>query len=368
MNTYQKIGIVKVFVNSNVVNRCDFNSKQRSMLGEDFKTKYENFIKDYEEKEEIYIECGISQTGDLIFDLGFFVLYQGLHTNVSNYHKIQYCIYDIIDHFKEISLSIDEDKNFKLAVKESHIAPYPIALKRFEKAEAEIIKKENDGKYVLFKSESQLNDHFSKRLKDNFYFINCYRTTDIPEVDTKLLEARYCIAFGMTQSAISMLFITSEEALKSLLKYNLMDQKLKVSKQKPNLTELSDISNEAEKEYDSKPLGDCIKLSKEQNIINDTEETRLKLMVKQRDGYIHSSKSRIFAKNKFPVQLVKIENKRIKVVETKEMKIGDLMFAHGFAQKSLSDREAKRLFLEIEDFIYRICGRFMKNYKKEGVS
>ena len=359
---FQKIGEIKIFVNSRKLTNCDFTIAERKTIGIEIQKLYDKELAKFEDKNLLYVECSISESGDLILVINIFVQYEGLHSNISKYPKILEFLHTIVENYKGAIVNLNNEK-FSSAVMECNLASYSMALKLFERAESEMLKESFEGKFVLFDTENDLEKHFVGKIKENFHFINCHRLTGIHEVDIKMLESRYCLAMGFTQAALSMLFITAEEALKTILKYNLIKKRLGDSKEEPNLTEVGKVSSEAQKKYGSEPLGVCIKLAKEENIITDDEESKFKEMVKLRDGYIHSDKSRIFSKNKFPVQLVKFEGNELKLVETKEMNMNELIFGQGLAQKNLSDREAKRIFLEVEEMIFSICGRFMKTYK-----
>ena len=54
----------------------------------------------------------------------------------------------------------------------------------------------------------------------------------------------------------------------------------------------------------------------------------------------------------------KIEN-----VETQELSMVQMSFAQGFMQKKLADENAKIIFYEIKEFIYKISKRFWDKWK-----
>jgi hypothetical protein len=359
---YQKIGEIKIFVNARHIYGCDFSVGERNILGEELMKLYEsNFTK--AEKDEILVECYVPEKGDLVFSLNVLVKYKNLHSNISKYSQILDFISKIIDLFSGSELSLNENCSFRIAVKEYNLASYAIAIKLFEKAESEMLKESSEGKYVLFETEKDLENLFTEKIKDNFHFINCHRLTGIHEVDIKMLESRYCIAMGITQAALSILFITVEETLKTLLKYKLTSMLIRESDEEPNLNEISRVSQEAQKAYGTKTLRPCIYLARKEDLINEAEQDKFIEVANLRNGYIHSDKSKIFSEDKFPVQLVKIEENQLILVETKEMSMNELIFAQGISQKSISDREAKRLFIEIEDIVFNVCERFMTAYK-----
>lgn len=362
MIPYQKIGEIKIYVNSRNPVYSDFTDAEREVLANEFKNIYEKYISGYNEKDIVMIECLFSKSSDLTFTLTILVRYSSLYQNTTEYYNIYNRMYEFVESINSSYLSLNENEKFLMALQSMNVAPPKIAIKLFEKAEADLIKEKNDNKYILFDSEDNLCDFFNEKLKDNFFFVNSHRLTNIHEIDVKLAESRYSLALGLTQSSIAMLCVTLEEFLKSLLKYKLVKSMLATSKEKPNLGEISRISKAAQKKYGSETLGPIIKLAKEKKIITDEEEIKFNDLKTLRDGYLHSDKSKIFSKTKVPVHLVSMENNSIKVVETKNMSMDELIFAQGISQKNISDREAKFIFFEIEDYIFRVCERFWKDH------
>jgi len=194
MPDYQKIGELKIFVNSRSYLYCDFTETERIILGNKLKDLYETLIKPYEVKNILYVECSVAQNSDLFLTLTLYVKYIGLHPNLKDYPEVFEFIKFIVEEFSNAVLQLNDTESFKIAVFNQNVAPYHIAIKLFEKAEAELMKGKNDNKYVLFENEESLKKHFSDRLVENFEFINCHRTTGLHEVDIKLLESRYSVA------------------------------------------------------------------------------------------------------------------------------------------------------------------------------
>jgi hypothetical protein len=353
MVPYQKIGELKIYVNNRKLNDCDFNLIERAELANNFIKYYESIASNFQEKEKVSIECEYSKEINLIFDLTITVKFISLYENTKDYPNILSFLYNISDSIKSGTISLKNKEEFKLAIMSSNIASPNVALKLFEKAEFTLLKENGDN--ILFESDDKLLSFFNDKLRDNFYFVNCFRNTNIHEVDVKLIEARYCLSLGLSLSSISMLCITLEEMLKSLLKYKLLKKLFDASSEKPNLSELSRVSLKVQKEYGSKTLGPCIYLAKKEKIITDEEEDKFKQLQILRDGFVHSDKSKIFSKDKFSVKLI---NDKFEVVETKDMNILELIFMQGVSQKTILDRDAKMLFYDIENLIHTVIKRF----------
>lgn len=362
MIQYQKIGETKIFVNSRNPILCDFTINERELLSKEIQVLYELLIRNYNEKDDIYVEVVYSKVGDLILELNIFVKFVGLSKNVLNYNKILRCLNDIFEEIKNDKISIGDKEIFIISIMKMNIASLSTGIMLFERAQAELLKEDYEGNYILFKTEEDLHKFFNTKLSDNFFFVNSHRLTDIHEIDVKLIEARYCLALGLTLSSIAMLCIALEETLKSLLKYKLLKELLDKSAEKPNLGEISRVSKRVQKEYGNKTLGALIQSSQEKRIINDEEKVKFDELKVLRDGHLHSDKSKIFSKNKAPVHLVSLEDGLPKIVEVKNMSMDELIFAQGVTQKHILDRDAKFIFFEIEEHIIRVCKRFWKEH------
>ena len=362
MNPYQKIGEIEIFINSRNPIYCDFSETERELLSKEVQNLYESLITNYVEKDDIYVEAGFSKNGDLILSLTLFVRFISLYKNIFNYNRIIKCLNEVIDEIKNNRININSSERFVITIMRMNLASLSTAIFLFERGQAELLKETNEGNYSLFQKEEELFKFFNDKLSDNFFFINTHQLTDIHEIDVKLIEARYCLALGLTLSSIAMLCITLEETLKSLLKYKLVKGLLDASTEKPSLNEISRVSKAVQKKYGNKTLGPLIQFAREKVIITDEEKDNFDELKTLRDGHLHSDKSKIFSKNKAPVQLISMESGLPKIVEVKNMSMDELIFAQGVTQKQISDRDAKFIFIEIEEHIINICKRFWTDH------
>ncbi|NMB80916.1 MAG: hypothetical protein GYA14_03780 [Ignavibacteria bacterium] len=363
MIPYQKIGELNIFVNSRNPIFCDFSLTERELLSKEIQTLYESLIANNDAKNEIYVEAVFSKSGDLVISMTLFVKFVSLYKNTIGYNKILRCLDYIIGEIKNKKIILNGNENITIAISKLNLASLSTAIKLFERSQAELLKENNNGNYNLFKSEEELNKFFNTKLSDNFFFVNCHRLTEIHEIDVKLMEARYCLALGLSLSSIAMLCITLEETLKSLLKYKLLKELSDKSTDGSKLEHMSRVSKAVQKKYGGKTLNSLILLSREKGIINDEEKKKFDELKILRDGHLHSDKSKIFSKNKAPVQLFSMEDGFPKLVEVRNMGMDELIFAKGVTQKHVLDRDAKFIFFEIEEHLITVCKRFWEeNY------
>ena len=362
MTPYQKIGEIEIFINSRNPLFCDFSQTERELLSKEVEKLYVSLIINYKEKDDIYAEANFTKSGDLILSLKVFVKFINLFTNTFNYNNVSVCLNKIIEGIKNQKIFIKNIEKFLISIMKMNIASLSTAIFLFERGQADLLKENNDGKYILFQNEDDLFKFFNTKLGDNFFFINSHQLTDFHEIDVKLIEARYCLALGLTLSSVAMLCITLEETLKSLLKYKYLKELHDASTERPSLSEISRVSKAVQNKYGSKTLGPLIQSARAKDIINDEEKNKFEDLKILRDGHMHSDKSKIFSKNKAPVQLISMEDGIPKVVEVKNMSMDELIFAQGVTQKQISDRYAKFIFFDIEEHILNVCKRFWKEH------
>ncbi len=356
----QKIGKVKYFINHK---HKVLDAKTIENIYSLFEKRFDEFIARSEYKEALYFESVCQRNGDLIINMDVSILYNGIFQTEVNYSYIHPYLKELI--YKLTNIYLDEKDNlYKLTVMKSEFVSMDEIFYLLERSEAHILKNKNNNKFTLYDDVDSLLEKLNKTVNDNYYFINCHRNTDFHEIDPKIIEARLCLAYGLANSSISLMCITLEETLKTLLKYNYIHNN-QDNETKPSLKEVKELSNKAQRKYGSSSLGDCIKAIHKEGLIDDNEKTQLNRINNYlRNAHIHSDKSKMFAKNKSTVKLVGIEEGKLKIVDEAELSMHDLIYAQGYMQAVLAEKNARKIFYEIEDLIYTLTRRYWQNNRE----
>ena len=173
------------------------------------------------------------------------------------------------------------------------------------------------------------------------------------------------MAYGLYNVSIAYICIVLEETIKTLLKYKFIHNNQDHST-KPSLIEIKDLSIKAQKKYGSESLGDCIKFAFHEDIITDDEKNVLNRINNfLRNAHIHSDKSKMFSKNKTDIKLVGFEGGEMEITDEQELSLNELIYVQGFMQTYLAEKNAKKIFYDIEEIIYTICNRYWKRMEKE---
>lgn len=356
----QKIGKIKFYIN-NDIKSIDENVRKDAYSA--FEKKFDKLLSKSEYKEALFFENTAQGKGDFIIETHISILYSGLYQTYVNYNYIHPYLTELISELKNVYLN-EAKKKYKLAIMMFDLVSLNNICTLLEHSEAHLLKHNNNDQYTLYPSEDSLIESVKKNIHENFYFVNCNRKTNFHEIDPKLIEARLCLAYGLANSSISLICITLEETLKTLLKYNFIDQN-QSKETKPSLKEVKDLSNKAQKNYGSNPFGKCIKLAHKEELINEEEKKILKKINDfLRNAHIHSDKSKMFANNKSSVKMVGISEGRFKIVDEEELSMNDLIYAQGYMQFMLAEKNAKKIFYDIEELIFTICKRYIDNNRE----
>lgn len=300
------------------------------------------------------------EIGVIIF-LRFFGIYQ----TELNYRVIYDVINKIIYSFKnKIIKTVDPMHTSLIAVKYFDIIKVKEILLHIEKYYSKILDETKDKLYDIDVDIEQIITSATKSIKENEFFLKCHRTTKFHDIDIKLWETRQVLACGLSLTAIVMLGVTLEECLKTILKSN-YEQEIRKTQEGASLTLLAEASLKAEEKYGNLQLYNLIVALHDEKLI-DNEERKHLLHIKDyiRNAFIHSDKSKIFDINKRgSVTALKLENNKIEYVETQELSMLQMSFAQGIMQKRLADENAKIIFYELEEYIYKISKRFWDKWK-----
>ena len=355
----QKIGGIKIFVNqgSHIINK-----ETRDELFKIFEKVFNEKLDLSNYKEALYFDCTYKDTDDFIIEINISVLYVGLYQTEINYSYIHPYLIGFANDFGNTILELN-DKKYLIAVMVLQLISLDEINSIIERSEAQLLKSRNNNKFSLFQNEDELLDIVKENVTKNFFFANCHRKTNFHEIDPKLIEARLSLTYGLYNASIALICITLEETLKTLLKYTYIRNN-RDKETNPSLKEVKSMSNIVQKMYGSDTLGECIKNAFREKLITDDEKTHLNRINNfLRNAHIHSDKSKMFAKNKTSVQLVTFEKGQIKVVDEEKLSIDDFIYGQGYLQMSLSVKNAKTLFYEIEEIIFTLCDRYWKNKK-----
>ena len=356
----QKVGQVKYYVND--YNKI-INNELRKLVYTEFEILFKSKYENSEYQKALYFDCTYSESGSFIISIEISILYLGVYQTLINYNYLYPFLVKIIDEVKNQIISV-KDFTTLIAVISFDIIPIHKIKPIIEKSEAYILKENNNGKFALFQSEDEVIKTVSEKIKENFHFLNCHRKTNFHEIDPKVLEARRCLAYGLNNTSITMICIALEETLKTILKYDYIKRN-QIKDSKPSLSKIKEQSNKAQKEYDSKSLGDCIIEAHRNGIITDEEKKQLKsININLRNAQIHSDKSKLFSRDKTEITFLKMESNKIKKVESKELTANDVIYIQGYLQFHLAEKYAKDIFNEIEDLIFSLCKKFWDKNKE----
>lgn len=292
----------------------------------------------------------------LIIYLKFFGIYQ---TEI-NYRFIYEIIMQIINSYKnKIIHDIEQKYLSQIAVITYEIVEIKEIILHLEKYYSKILENNKDEFYDIETNIERIINSTTDSIKQNEFFLKCHRTTKFHDIDIKLWETRQALACGLSLTTIVMLGVTLEECLKTVLK-NDYEQQIRKTQNGANLELLSEASLQAEEKYGELQLYKLIVTLHEEKYIDQEEREHL-LQIKDyiRNAFIHSDKSKIFDKNKKGrVDMFELVNNQFKHVETLNLSMLQMSFAQGLMQKKLADNNAKTIFYEIEEFIYKISRRF----------
>ena len=193
---------------------------------------------------------------------------------------------------------------------------------------------------------------------------NPVRKTGESVIDIKLSEARQCLSLGLPISAITMICVTLEESLKTLIKYKTIHHK---NQGTSKLEALEAISLETEADFGGISLGPAIKKAFELKIITEDEKkvlTEIKDSV--RNSFIHSDKSKILTEDKnIPVQTVTFDQDQVKMTDDTIISGLGFLFAHGILQRKFAGENAESIVNSIYNLIIKIVDRFYEDRRKE---
>lgn len=354
------IGEFEIYVN----NGSDIESSSRESFAKKIQTILEGKDKEVEYNDALYYETNVKSVGELTLRLKVNLLYLGIYQTITNYKFILSFLKRKLDDLKNVVI-VFNNKKYHIALKSANLLSENQLLESLEKSEASLIKIRNDNKFILFDNVESILDQFKINITENFYFLNTHRETKFHEIDPKLYEARLAFAFGLFNTSISMLCITAEETLKTLLKYDYIFENQSLNK-KPSLDNTKEFSNKAQKEFGSKTMEECIYAAYHKNIITDDEKKSLKKIYDSlRNALIHSDKSKLFSNKKSKITLLNMNNSKIEVVESKNLSPLDVIFIQGYLQSFLAKRDGKYIFYELEDLIFNICNNFWVKHKMD---
>lgn len=327
----------------------------------------ENIEKEFSQTE-IYEGIRITYYSHIKEEIGIiiFIKFVGIYQTEVNYGFIYEAIARIIESFKNnIIHEIEYHIPCCVTVKDAEIISKKEIILHLEKYYSRILEKQKDKLYDIDISVEQIISNTAKSIQENEYFLKCHRTTKFHDIDIKLWETRRALACGLSLTAIVMLGVTLEECCKIVLK-NDYEHKIRETQNGADLKLLSEASLKAEEKYGDLQLYHLIVALQDEKYINDEERSHL-LHIKDyiRNAFIHSDKSKIFDINRTSkVSAFKLEDNKIKYVETQELSMLQMSFAQGVMQKKLADENGKIIFYEIEEYIYEISNRFWIKWKE----
>lgn len=218
-----------------------------------------------------------------------------------------------------------------------------------------------DEVFKLFKDLEEAKEHFIEYLENNFEFLNYQIQSDIHEVDINRFEIRKCIVFEMGITALTMLGITLEEFLKTLLKFNSFKYSFD---ENSNLSTVAKDSKKAESDFGSMTLHNAIEKSLNEKIITKAEFDRLMDFKKFiRNAFVHSDKSKMFDDNEIKVDMVELKEGNFSKVENGAYTMTELFFAQGLGKKIAAEKSAKVIYENIDKLFIEISNRFWENYQ-----
>lgn len=294
-----------------------------------------------------------------------FLRFVGIYQTELNHRIVFSVVNNVIGAYKnKIIKDVEEKYESLIAIKSFEIIKTNEIIEHLEKYYSKIVQNTKDELYDIHVEVEQIIKDTVNNIKRNQYFLECHRTTKFHDIDIKIWETRQALASGLSLTAIIMLGVTLEECLKTVLKSD-YEQQIRKKQSEASLSSLSTASLEAEEKYGDLSLYQLIVALQEANFINE-EERRHLIHIKDyiRNAFIHSDKSKIFdANSKTSVTAFRLIDNKIEYVETKELSMLQMSFAQGIMQKKLATENAKLIFYEIEEYIYKISIRFWDKWK-----
>jgi len=327
------------------------------------KTLTTNIEKDFS-KSEIYEGIRLTYYSSNKEEIGLFIFlkFVGIYQTEVNYGFIYEVITNTIASYKNIIIQdIEQKYSSEVAVKNYEIIKI---ISHLEKYYSKVLENNRDKHYDIDVNVEEIINNTTNSIKQNEYFLRCHRTTKFHDIDIKIWETRQALACGLSLTAIVMLVVTLEECLKTVLK-NDCEQQIRKTQNGANLSLLSEASLIADEKFGNLQLYKLIVALREAKFINEEERDQL-LRIKDyiRNAFIHSDKSKIFDINrKSKVTAFECVDNKIRNVETQELSMLQMSFAQGIMQKKLADENAKIIFYEIEEYIYKISNRFWDKWK-----
>lgn len=332
------------------------------------KLSLSNSIEKRFSESEIYEGICVTYYSPRLEEIGIiiFLRFVGIYQTEINYKFIYEVITKVTDSYKnKIVTDFEQKYSSKVAVKTTEIIKVKDIIQHLEKYYSKIAVKLKDELYDIDINVEQIIESTSNSIKQNEYFLKCHRTTKFHDIDIKMWETRQALACGLSLTSIVMLGVTLEECLKTVLKNN-YEKQIIDTQFGESLNMLAEASIKAEEKYGDLQLYKLIVALYEEKFIDEEERKHL-LHIKDyvRNAFIHSDKSKIFDKNiKGRVDTFKLVNDKTKHIETQELSMLQMSFAQGFMQKKLADENAKIIFYEIEEYIYKISKRYWDKQEK----
>lgn len=184
-----------------------------------------------------------------------------------------------------------------------------------------------------------------------------------PEMDTLRHEACLCIAFGLSQSAITI----CNHLMESLLKYSLIYHH-SLNNEKPfksgaDLVETMEAyTEEGIKQYGSLTLSRTIMAAHSNGLISEEEKNMLnKFRDEFRNAYSHADKEKTFGDTSVSVQSTKINSKGIKPGIPVQAVIAKNPIVHSNAQVEKAKQDAPVYFSYLDKLVRLMKGRVFPN-------
>lgn len=216
------------------------------------------------------------------------------------------------------------------------------------------------------KKENILSEEIDEIMRSRVDFINRYYLSvrdayknyyHWPELDPLRHEISLCIIFGLCQAAITL----TNHLLESLLKYALIihhpdsEKAGKEGIKEPAVTSVINRFEEGTRLYGDANLGETINRACTVGLISKTQKKQLhEFRERFRNAFAHSDKAKTFGDTSVPVTGVKLENDKLKVDETSEVKIAEFLVGQGIFQATLAQREAPHYFKYVDALVREI--------------
>lgn len=331
-------------------------------------------IEEYLSQTKIYGGISITYYSYRINEIAIivFLKFVGIYQSEINYKFIYEVINKLKNEYKNKIIRVSSDNvesSCLVAVKNYEIINTKDIYHHLEKYYSQIAPNYKDEFYDIDINFKDILTAISDKIQQNEYFLKTHRTTKFHDIDIKLWETRQALACGLSLTSIVMLGVTLEECLKTVLKSDYEQEMISSNISKISDDELTkiiaDASLKAEEEYGDWQLYKLIVELHNKKFIDEEERKHL-IYIKDyiRNAFIHSDKSKIFNESqKGPVNILQLVDGQIKHVKTEELSMLQMSYAQGLMQKKLADENAKKMFYEIENYIYIISKRFWDKWK-----